>query len=772
MRNGSIVHRLRFLAVVLAFLGTATLPAAAATISGTVRDLSGDRVAGAVVTSGTASATTDSRGEFTLTLPKGGVRVEISHPAYRPMARSVDAASSHLDFVVAPLLTVSEEVVVSAIRAEERTPITKKDLPEEAIEKINFGQDVPTMISTTPSMTTYSDSGVGGSGYSYFTLRGIGQSRINMTLNGVPLNDPEETVLYFANFVDFASSMESIQIQRGVGTSTVGAPSYGGSINFASVDLDESQNFEVQLGGGSFGTRRGSVAVQTGNLGAGVAGYARFSTNETDGFRDHSGVDQTNLFLSLGKQNERSMWRLTGFSGREESQLSYLAVDEATLQANLRFNPLDPAERDDFGQDMLQLQYTRAIGDDSMLVATAYYNGAQGWFGIWDDPVAKQNLLKYSIDGHFVGTMVTFSSAFGPATLNAGIHANDFTRDHFLRTAGEQIYTNTGKKNEANAFAKLGYDSGRWYLYGDAQVRYAKFSYEGDVDIDPIDWTFFNPKVGARYELTPASSVYASVGAATREPTRNDMFAGEDNPTIAYDLEAVEPERVVDFEAGYQLSRGALSVDLNLYAMEFRNEIALTGELSDIGLPLRRNVDRSFRRGIEIDAAWQATPALRLTHASNFSYNRISEWTQSYDIYDADWSWSGSELATHRDVPPLLTPEVIVNQGIEYTLRGSVLGALARYVGESHLDNTGDDAFVTPSFVALDLTAKVPLDRVLRGATLRVLVNNALDNDEIYQSGYSYLFYVDDASGRARTGTPYYYPGATRNFVVMIDYRM
>ncbi|MHB0968213.1 MAG: TonB-dependent receptor [Thermoanaerobaculia bacterium] len=771
MSNVGIVRRLRLIATAVVFLVAATL-FAASTINGTVRDLSGERVAGAIVTSGTASVTTDARGNFTLVLPDEGARIEVSHPSYRPLVRMVDSGVEQLELIVAPLMTVSEEVVVNAIRADEATPITKKDLSEEEIDAINFGQDVPAMISRTPSMTTYSDSGVGGSGYSYFTLRGIGQSRINMTLNGVPLNDPEETVLYFANFVDFASSMESIQIQRGVGTSTVGAPSYGGSINFASVDLDESQNFEVQLGGGSFGTRRGSIAVQTGNLGAGIAGYARFSINKTDGFRDHSGVDQTNLFLSLGKQNERSLWRVTGFSGREESQLAYLAVDEATLEQDLRFNPLDPAERDDFGQDMLQVQYTRAIGDDSTVVATAYYHGAQGWFGIWDDPIAKQNLLKYSIDGHFVGTMLTFSSAFGPATLNAGIHANDFTRDHFLRVAGDEIYNNTGEKNEANAFAKLGWDTGRWHLYGDAQVRYAKFSYDGDIEIDPIEWTFFNPKVGARYALTPSSSLYASVGAATREPTRNDMFAGEDNPTIAYDLEAVEPERVVDFEAGYQISRGDLSFDVNLYAMEFRNEIALTGELSEIGLPLRRNVDRSFRRGVEFDASWQATPSLRLTHASNFSHNRISEWTQSYDVYDAEWNWSESVLETHRDVPPLLTPEVIVNQGIEYNLRGSVLGALARYVGESHLDNTGDDAYVTPSFVVLDLTAAVPLDRVLRGATLRVLVNNALDHDEIYQSGYSYQFYVDDAAGRTRTGTPYFYPGATRNFVVMIDYRM
>jgi iron complex outermembrane receptor protein len=188
---------------------------------------------------------------------------------------------------------------------------------------------------------------------------------------------------------------------------------------------------------------------------------------------------------------------------------------------------------------------------------------------------------------------------------------------------GTREYANSGFKNELSGFAKLGWDRGRWHLYGDAQVRSARFRYEGDLPIGSVDWTFFNPKLGARFDLGSGLSVYASVGRTAREPARADMFSGQDNPTIVYDLEAVRPESVVDFEAGLDYRRPGLTLLADVYAMEFRNEIALTGELSEIGLPLRRNVDRSHRRGLELDATWQAVPKLRLTAAANVSFNRI-----------------------------------------------------------------------------------------------------------------------------------------------------
>ncbi len=198
-------------------------------------------------------------------------------------------------------------------------------------------------------------------------------------------------------------------------------------------------------------------------------------------------------------------------------------------------------------------------------------------------------------------------------------------------------------------------------------MRHSSFRYEGDLDIGSVDWTFFNPKLGVRYALRPSWSVYASLGRTTREPTRSDLFTGEDNPTLVYDLHAVEPERVVDYEAGVEYSGRRLHVQANVYAMELRNEIALTGELSEIGLALRRNVDRSHRRGVEIEVRYDPARTLRLTATANASTNRIATWNQSFDVYEVDGSYSGTELRAYHDVRPLLTPQFIGNLGADYT---------------------------------------------------------------------------------------------------------
>ena len=271
-------------------------------------------------------------------------------------------------------------------------------------------------------------------------------------------------------------------------------------------------------------------------------------------------------------------------------------------------------------------------------------------------------------------------------------------------------------------------------------MRTTDFHYHGDVAIDPIRWTFFNPKIGARYDLTGRSGAYASVGLSTREPTRNDLFQGEDNATIPHDLHAVRPERLLDIEAGWDYRTHHATIAANVYAMEFRNEIAATGELSDIGLPLRRNVDRSYRRGVELDAMWQVAPKLRLRSTANLSRNRIHQWLQ----FD--------------NVNPLLTPTVIVNQSVEYTLSSRVSAATtARYVGKSFLDNTNNDAFTTPSL--FDLDGSVAFG-IWRSARLSVQVNNILNNKHLFASGYT-----DGVLA-------YYYPQATRHFVMTMDWKL
>ena len=256
----------------------------------------------------------------------------------------VTAELGSIDVTLVPPLHLTENVVVRAVRAEERSPVTKTDIDREQIEAVNRGQEMPFLLGPTPSANFNSDSGI-AAGYSYFNLRGIGQTRLNITLDGVPLQDPEDQALYFSNFGDFASVVDSIQIQRGIGTSSYGSASYGGSVNFASVSPSDRPGFQAQLGAGSWGTGRGTIAFDSGPTVGDFAFYGRFSAQTTDGFRDRSGVDQRTFYFGASRQDERSFFKLFGFIGREKTQLAYLATDEATLLEDLQFNPLPAGRR-------------------------------------------------------------------------------------------------------------------------------------------------------------------------------------------------------------------------------------------------------------------------------------------------------------------------------------------------------------------------------------------------------------------------------------------
>jgi iron complex outermembrane receptor protein len=710
-------------------------PAGAATIIGTVRDFHTRPLQGVRIAVGSVrSVVTDRFGRFTVDVPPGSYVVRFSHPGFRPEFRKLKAGDS-IDIVL--VTAVAETIVVSGIRAGEETPVTKTTIDRQQIEREYHQQDIPLLLRGAPSINAWSESGAGGSGYSYITLRGVSATRINFTLDGVPLADSEDFGTYFADFPDLAHSLESIQIQRGVGTSTVGSPSFGGSVNLESVRLAQDAETHARVAGGSFGTKFATAGHQTGALPGGFAAYARVSFNESDGFRDSSASRQHNVFVSAAKRGAASELRLTGFSAHETQQLSFWAADEATLRENLRANPLRPEEKDSFGYDLALLQYLRSLSEYVDLTTAAYYQRGYGWYRLYD---FDGSLRQYGLDGMLVGAMATLSRRSGPVTVQYGLHLNRFEREHTRDLAGgARDYFNYGVKGEANAFAKVSYDRGMWHLYGDAQVRHTSFAYHGDVPIDSTRWTFFNPKIGLRRVLAPGSSVYVSTGMSTREPTRNDMFLGEDNASVPHDLRAIRPERLFDLEAGYELRTRRLALQANLYAMQFRNEIAATGEYSDIGLALRRNVDRSYRRGVEIDALWQARPAVRLRTIASVSRNRIAEWT-----------------AVHRNVEPLLTPSVILTQAVEYTPSSALsAGAIARYVSRSFLDNTND--LTAPSFFTVDGNVSYA---VAKAARLSLQINNLFDNDAIFPSGY------------AIGGTAYYFPQATRNVAVMLDVRM
>ena len=670
----------------------------------------------------------------------------------------------------------AETILVQAIRADAQAPIAKTDIGREEIEQLDHGQELPFLLQQTPALTFYSDSGI-GAGYSYLSIRGIQQTRINMTLDGAPLGEPEDSALYFADFGGFAGALESIQVQRGVGTSTVGTASFGGSINFASVDPLPGVALAGELGAGSFGARRGALDLHSGPLAPGLALYARVAYQESDGFREHSGTRQRTLFFGATRQDARSLFKLSGFSGRERAQLAFLASEQDVLRRNLRDNPLDPAEHDRFGQDFVQAQYTRSLGAASSLALQAYYNGAGGWYRLWDDPPIRSTLQQYALDWRLVGALLTLGHARGPLSLSLSVHGNDFESEHARDVVGgTRAYQNRGFKSEANVFAKLVYDPGRVRFYADAQVRQARFRYEGRLDLGTVDWTFFNPKLGVRYAVSPRVGLYASLGRATREPARMDMLSGEDDATLPYDLRGVRPERLLDLEAGVEYRSPGVRAQANLYAMEFRDEIALAGELSEIGLPLRRNVDRSRRHGFELELSARIAPPLTLRGSAHLSRSRIREWLQFYDVYDAAGMYLESVATRHRDVPPLLTPAATANLALEWAGgAGTRLTLAARHVSRARLDNTGEHGLLTPAYTSLDASAALGLARWLRAGkpVLRIQLGNLLNNKRIWPSGYSYLFFVRDGQGHeSLSGVPYYYPLATRGVVVSLDFRL
>jgi iron complex outermembrane receptor protein len=670
-------------------------------VSGRVRDaVTLAPVAGVTVrVAGTPLATiSDDSGRFSLDAPSGA-RLRLSRLGYTTL-EVVVTGDSLGDLRLVPSIRALEGVTVTALRgygAGRDAPITDREITKAEIERSYSGQEMPILLSALPSMTAYADNGA-YSNYTYFRLRGIDQTRINITLDGVPMNDMEDQGVFFSNFPDFGNSIQSVQVQRGVGTSSQGTAPYAGSINFESISLANApRGGELQVGGGSYGTYRGSAEWQSGMLGNRYAVYGRVSSQQTDGYRDHSGNRSAGGFVSAGYFGARDLAKLTAFTGVSRNELSYVAASEAEVRGDPRINPLGESDR--FRSSLVSLAYTRAIGESGALSATAYTFDAGGDY----DVRIEDALWNFNLESRVSGGFVNWNAQLGAITLALGAHASTYYRDHWLYIPpdlGTPAYVNTGHKDDASAFAKMSYDAGAFTIFGDVQARRVWYRYVPDENAGigerAIRWDFVNPKLGVSYRPAARWTVYASVGRNGREPTRNDMFAGFDNlDTTNADFvgpfERVRPERVLDTELGAAYRSSALTADANLYAMEFRNEITPIGALSYIGLPLRKNVRRSYRRGVEGEVVYRGLPRWTLGANAALSWNRIAEYTDD------------ASQATFHDVEPLLTPRVVTNQRVEFRPLAwlSVL-ADGRYVSRSFLANTGDARFTTPGYYVLD----------------------------------------------------------------------
>ncbi len=624
-----------------------------------------------------------------------------------------------------------ERVTVSAVRSSSDAPISRKTLGENDLAPRYFGQDVPLLLQgPAPSLTSYAETG-NYWGYSYMRLRGIDQSRINLTLDGIPLNDPEDQVLYFADFPDLANSLGSVQVQRGVGTSSNGTAAYAGSINMESVPLGiASPSGNVQVERGSFGSRRYSAEYQSGLMPSRFAWYGRVSSVKTEGYRYHSGVEGKSGFFSAGYFGDRDILKFTATTGTMRDTMAYLAVPVTDLDTNRRLNPLTPRERDGFTERLAALSYTHALTPTARWSTTAYRISAGG-----DYDVQLDSLEQFNLNFVWYGLTSAFTIEKQRIRFDAGLNANTYSRDHLAFQHPDldtPLYSNTGHKQDASGFAKIAYRAGAATLFGDVQARHATFRYSPDAHAGvaerSVDWTFLNPKVGLTYTVVPALSLYGSLGANTREPARSDMFAGFDNldtsnAAFVGDLRRVRPERVRDLEAGTMFHTSALDLQANAYAMNFRDEITPIRALSYIGTPLRKNVGSSYRRGVEADITVRGIPYTLLSGNVALSRNRIREFVDS----------TGETPVTYRDVEPLLTPRATAYGRAAFaTSKYLWLAADLRYTGESFLGNNGDARFVLPAATTLDLSASLHQP----GFEILFRANNVTDSRK-YGSGYA-----------------------------------
>jgi iron complex outermembrane receptor protein len=635
-----------------------------------------------------------------------------------------------------------ERVTVTALRGDANAPIPQRTMEREEIERRYVGQDVPLLLTGQPSITSYADAGA-FSNYTYLRLRGIDHTRVNITLDGIPLNDPEDQFVYFSNFPDFGNSLESAQIQRGVGTSAYGTAAYAGAINFQSAPLANSARAaELQVGGGSFGTTRGSIEWTSGRMSNRFAGYVRASAHRTDGYRYHSGNKGQSYFASGAYLGRRDILKVVAFGGRSRNELAYLAASLADIERDPRTNPLGEDERDDFQQHFANISWTRALGVEAAVQANAYTIWADGDYDVRIAP----DLYNFQLASRVTGALATWSTRWGVLDVDVGVHANSYHRHHSLAIRpdlDELVYRNTGRKREHSAFVKAALSLGEVTAFGDLQVRRPEFEYLPDAQSgitgSSIAWTFVNPKAGVTWEISRGVTLYGSYGSNGREPTRNDMFAGFDNVdttnvTFVGPLSLVRPERVYDTELGVRWRATALSANLNLFDMRFRNEITPVGALSYIGLPLRKNVHSSYRRGLEADITWQAHTQFVTTVNATLSRNRIAEYADDE---------SGK---TYRDVEPLLTPRVLINHAIDWqATRAFSVSVSGRYVGRSFLANTSDTRFVTPAAYLVDAGAAWQLGH--HELALRVM---NVGSTRFYSAGYT-----DGTS-------PYYFIAAPR----------
>lgn len=755
---------------------------------------------------GTSKGTvTDENGAFQLmNLKQRTASLRISFLGFSSQTINVSLPQQEkLVVALEPIALTAEEFIVSGTRASETTPTTFQVIDKETIGKDNLGQDLPLLLNYTPSIVTHSDAGT-GVGYTGLRIRGTDQTRINVTVNGIPLNDAESHGVFWVNMPDFASSVDNIQIQRGVGTSTNGAATFGASLNIQTDTKREEAYAETDNSYGSFNTRKHTIKAGTGLINDRWAVDARLSQVTSDGYIDRAFSNLKSYFVSGGYYGDKHVVKVNIFAGAEKTYQAWNGVPENLLATNRTYNGYTyDNETDNYQQNHYQFIYAGTLSDNLKANFALHYTAGQGYYEqfkedddledygidpiqIGDQAINSTDIIRRRwLDNDFYGSVFSLNYISTNGRLDAilGGGANRYDGDHFgeiiwMGVSGntnirDRYYNNVAVKDDRNIYLKATYEvKERLYLFGDLQVRGIDYSFEGKNN-DQRDvsgqqsYTFFNPKFGLSYESGNGKTLYASYAVANREPVRSDFT---DSPIT----EIPRPEKLNNVEAGIRVKQANFQYNANFYYMGYKDQLVLTGQLNDVGAYIRENVASSYRAGIELDAAVMLSPQWTLGGNVAFSRNKIDSYTEYSDVYDENWAFTGQESITYTNTDIAFSPDVVGSAIIDFKpIKNLELSLLNKYVGQQFLDNAQQEERSLDAYWTTDFRF---VYNWKPGFVKEVVFSGKVNNvfDKLYEpNGYTFGYFIPNSEGQGmqRVAENYYYPMAGTNFMAGISIR-
>ena len=694
-----------------------------------------------------------------------------------------------------------DEVLVRATRVDEKAPFVRSNITKDEIESRNLRQDIPVLLNFLPNVVSTSDAG-NGIGYTGIRVRGSDATRVNVTINGIPLNDSESHGVFWVNLPDFASSTQSMQLQRGVGSSTNGAGAFGASLSLSTNGIQEDAFAEVGFSGGSFNTLKANIQFGSGILGGDQKFKSEFtgrvSTIQSDGYIDRASADLRSVYLSASIFSEKTLIKAIAFGGHEITYQAWYGIDEETLNTNRKYNPAGEIydengaltgyyenQVDDYKQDHYQLHINHDFGNEWTGNLAFHYTYGRGFYEQYEndadfstygyDPITvggeeinSTDLVQRKwLDNDFYGTTFSVLKSFDKVNMIVGGAFNQYDGDHFgevkwakygSQMIDDRFYDNTGKKTDFNLYAKADYSlNERWSLFADMQYRYVNYEVEG-IDEGPVNIelkdknNFFNPKLGLTYFLDK-SSFYLSYAKGHKEPKRADYLANNE----------VKPESLDDFELGWNYNTGNFRLKTNLYYMNYVDQLVLTGNIDNVGNPIADNIGKSYRLGLEIDAV------IRFSEKFSWQPNLAFSTNKNIDKY---YEFDG-ELTNFGNTDLSFSPGFIAGSNIIFEpLANMKISLLSKYVGEQYMSNIELEASKLEAYFVNDLhvSYEITMNKALKSIVFSGLVNNLL-NVKYVSNGYFYTYddtWSDPDQITTITGAGYY-PQAELNFLLGVN---